>query len=188
MYKAEDFPSPVQLSQPVQPQAPLHVALAGYTDEFVPVASNVTDVMAMIPGMSTMYSSRGLGQDWPSVSYYEPSPSIAPQPQVAPVPTYAPAPSPVVSVANTHQEFTNSVIPTHVNHHNSQRHHSIQLDQPVSLPIHPPPPPPPIQIDRGTPMTMERGGPFRPSMYELEPAFTTSRGHAVPFQTSIFRK
>ncbi|KAH7127123.1 peptidase C65 Otubain-domain-containing protein [Dendryphion nanum] len=185
LYKAEDFPAPVQHSVPSQ--APLHVALAGYTDEFIPVASNVSDVMAMIPGMSGMYSSRSLGQNWPAVSYYDSPASAPPQPQMAPVPSYAPSPSPVVSVANAHQDFVNSVHSSHVNHHNPPRHHSIHLDHQITLPLHPPPPPPPLQIDRATPMTNEPASLFRPSMYELEPAFATNRAHALPFQTSIFR-
>lgn len=178
LYKAEDFPAPIQ--QQVPPQPPLHVALAGYTDGFMPVASNV-DLATMIPGM---YST-GIGQRWPSVSYdFDPSP--APQPQMTPVQPYAPTPAPPAPVASSHQEFMAPIHASHLSHHNPPSHHSIQLEQPpVTLPIHPPPPP--LSIDR-TPLTIERGGPFRPSMYELEPGFGAGQVHSLPFQTSIFRK
>ncbi|ORY19742.1 peptidase C65 Otubain-domain-containing protein [Clohesyomyces aquaticus] len=175
LYKAEDVQQPL----PVPSQAPLQVALAGYTDEFVPMASNMPDVMTLIPGM---YPT-GIGQRWPSVSYdYNSTP--APQPQMTPVPTYAPAPTPASSVASSHQEYVTPVHASHVNHHNPPTHHSIQLEPPVTLPIHPPPP---MTIERAPQMTVERGGPFRPSMYELEPGFHSGQPHALPFQTSIFR-
>ncbi|KAF2467200.1 cysteine proteinase [Lindgomyces ingoldianus] len=181
LYKAEDVAQPLQQAQPVPTQAPLHVALAGYADEFVPMSSNIPDVMTMIPGM---YPT-GIGQRWPSVSYdYNPNP--APQPQIAPVPTYAPAQTPATPVASSHQEYVTPVHASHVNHHNPPSHHTIQLEPPLVLPIHPPPPPP-VTIDRGPQMTIERGGPFRPSMYELEPGFHSGQPHALPFQTSIFR-
>ena len=48
-------------------------------------------------------------------------------------------------------------------------------------------PPSPVRIDHTAPLTVERGGPFRPSMYELEPGFG-SVIRRQPFQTSIFRK
>ncbi|KAF2867845.1 peptidase C65 Otubain-domain-containing protein [Massariosphaeria phaeospora] len=180
LYKAEDFPAPVQYSQPTQ--SSLHVALAGYTDDFVPTASNMSDVMTMIPGM---YPT-GLGQRWPSVSY-DHYPSPAPQPQLAPVQTYAPTPTPAVSVApiapvtSSHQDY---VSPIHASHGN---HHSIHLEPPVTLPIHPPPSAPPMIMERTPSMAAERGGPFRPSVYELEPGFGSGPRHALPFQTSIFR-
>ena len=155
-------------------QGPLHVAIAaGYNDGFVPVDSHV-DVMSMIPGM---YSAP-LGQRWPSVSYdFDPSPT--PQPQMTPVQPYAPTPTTSTAVPNSHQEY--------MAHHNPPSHHSLPLDQPpVTLPIHPPPPPP-VSIER-SPLTIERGGPFRPSIYELEPGFASGQVHTLPFQTSQFRK
>ncbi|KAL5119532.1 hypothetical protein ACEQ8H_002597 [Pleosporales sp. CAS-2024a] len=181
LYKAGDVPQPVQ-QQPVPVQAPLHVALANSFDDFVPMASDAADVMTMIPGM---YPT-GFGQKWASLSY-DFSPSPASQPQVAPVqpyPSAAPTPAPTVS---SQLDF---VIPPHANHatqYSAPTHHSLHLDPaPITLPIHPPPlPPPPVTIERAAPI-VERGGPFRPSMYELEPGF----GHgmqAQPFQTSIFR-
>jgi len=182
LYKAGDFPAPAQHAQPMHTQAPLHVALAaGYNDGFVPVNSNV-DVMAMIPGM---YST-GLSQRWPSVSYdFDPSPT--PQAQMTPVQPYAPTPTPSVAVPSSHQEYMSPVHASHMAHHNPPSHHGLQLEQPpVTLPIHPPPPPP-VSIER-TPLTIERGGPFRPSIYELEPGFASGQVHTLPFQTSIFRK
>lgn len=177
LYKAEDFPAPVT-------QAPLHVALAtGYNDEFVPMATNMPDVMTLIPGM---YPT-GIGQRWPSVSYdYNPNPT--PQPHITPVPTYAPSPSSAGPIPSSHHEYAAPVPASHVNHHNSQPHH-IQMEQPpITLPIHPAPAPPPLTIERGPPMPTERGGPFRPSVYELEPGFGCGQLHSIPFQTSIFRK
>lgn len=175
----------MQQSQPVPSQAPLHVALAGYTDDFVPMSSNMSnmsEVMTLIPGM---YPT-GLGQRWPSVSYdYNPSP--ASQPQITPIQTYAPAPTSAAPVASTHQEFVSPVHASHVNHHNRPTHHSIQLEPPVALPMHPPPRLPPMVMDRCPPVAIERGGPFRPSMYEFEPGFGSGQT-PLPFQTSIFRK
>ncbi|KAF2022331.1 cysteine proteinase [Aaosphaeria arxii CBS 175.79] len=176
LYRADDFPSPV-------PQPPLQVALAGYTDEFVPMSSNLSEVMTMIPGMFPT----GLGQRWPSVSYYD-SPDPAPQPQIASVPTYVPAPTPAAPVVASHHDFVHSIHPNHVDHHQPPSLHNIQLEPPVTLPIHhAPPPAPPISIERTPSMSIERGGPFRPSMYELEPGFGSGQVHPSPFQTSIFR-
>jgi ubiquitin thioesterase protein OTUB1 len=180
LYKAEDFPPPVAS------QGPIHVALAGYSDGFVPNSihpSGINDVMAFIPGMS--YPT-GLGQRWPPVSYdYTPNP--APQPQVAPVPAYTPTPTPAAPVASSHQEYVAPVHASHVNHHPPASHHTLHLEPPVTLPIHPPPAPPPLSIERGPPVNVERGGPFRPSMYEFEPGFGAGQVHSLPFQTSIFR-
>ncbi|KAF1841609.1 cysteine proteinase [Cucurbitaria berberidis CBS 394.84] len=177
LYKAGDVPQPIQ-HQPVPPQQTLHVALANYTDEFVPTASNVPDIMTLIPGM---YPT-GLGQRWPSLSY-DFSTSPAPQAQVTPVQPYPPAPTPVTPVSTSHLDF---VTPIHTSQYNAPSHHSIHLDQPpVTLPIHPPRPPP-VSIERTAPLAIERGGPFRPSMYELEPGFGSSM-QVQPFQTSIFR-
>jgi ubiquitin thioesterase protein OTUB1 len=181
LYKAGDFPAPVHHAQPMQSQPTLHVAIAaGYNDGFMPVASNV-NMMAMIPGM---YST-GLGQSWPSISY--PFESPTPQPQITPIEPYAPAPSSAGSVSSSHQDYMSPMHPSHATHHTSPNHHSIQLEQPpVTLPIHPAPQPP-VSIERAPPV-MERGGPFRPSIYELEPGFGSGQVHALPFQTSIFRK
>lgn len=143
LYKMEDIHIP---------QAPLHVALAGYTDEFVPVGRGMSDVMTLIPGM---YPA-GLGQNWPAVSYdYQPTP--IPQPQMTAVPTYAPVPVPI-----TTQDYVSHVNPT------------IPIESPINMPIN-------------SPTSIERGGPFRPSMYELEPRFHSGHSHSLPFQTSIFR-
>jgi ubiquitin thioesterase protein OTUB1 len=166
------------------------VALATDYDEFVPMESTMPDVMTLIPGM---YPT-GLGQRWPSVSYeYEASP--APQPQVTPVPSYAPAPSPVAPVASSSHEYVTPAHAGHVSVHHPPSHHSMQLEPPITLPIHPPPPPPPMTIERGPPITLERGGPFRHSVYStvgpgIGPNIGYSSGHphSVPFQTSIFRK
>ncbi|KAH7402772.1 peptidase C65 Otubain-domain-containing protein [Pyrenochaeta sp. MPI-SDFR-AT-0127] len=178
LYKAEDVPRPIQ-HQPVAPQQPLHVALANYTDDFVPTASNVADVMTMIPGM---YPT-GLGQRWPSLSYDFNSSPVS-QTQVTPVQPYAPAPTPVTPVSTSHLDFITPIHSSHASQYNAPSHHAIHLDQPpVSLPIHPPPP---VSIDRAAPLAGERVGPFRPSMYELEPGFGSSL-QVQPFQTSIFR-
>ncbi|KAF2003808.1 cysteine proteinase [Amniculicola lignicola CBS 123094] len=178
LYKAEDFAPPAQ-QQPIPTQPPLQVALAGYTEEFVPMASHLSDVMTLIPGMYPP----ALGQRWPSLSYdYNSSP--------APVPTYAPAPTPAAPVTSSHQDFASPVHASYA-HHGAHSHHGIHLEPPVTLPIHPPPP---MSLDRGPPLTLERtapverGGPFRPSVYELEPGFGgCGQPHAMPFQTSIFR-
>lgn len=176
LYKEEDVPQPVQ-HHPL-PQQPLHVALANYSDDFVPIASNVADVMTMIPGM---YPT-SLGSRWPSLSY-DFSPSPAPQAHVAPVQSYQPAATPATPVSAPHLDFVTSI---QASQYNAPSHHSIHLDQtPVTLPIHPPPPP--VSIDRTASLVVERGGPFRPSMYELEPGFGSSM-QVQPFQTSIFRK
>ncbi|KAA8614665.1 Peptidase-C65 domain containing protein [Pyrenophora tritici-repentis] len=181
LYKAEDVPQ-VQ-HQPVPPQQPLHVALANYTDDFLPTATNVGDVMNMIPGMYP--SGVGLGQRWPSLSLsYDFSPTPASLPQVTPVQPYAPAPTPVTPVSASHMDFVTSIHSVSTNQYNPPSHHSIHLEQPpVSLPIHPPPP---VSIERAAPVGVERGGPFRPSMYELEPGFGSSM-QVQQFQTAIFR-
>jgi ubiquitin thioesterase protein OTUB1 len=176
LYKAEDVPQPIP-----QPQN-LRVLYANY-DEFVPEATNVPDVMNMIPGLC----GGGLGQRWPPLSY-DFSSSPAPQAQVTPVQPFPSASMSAPSVTSSHLDF---VTPIHTGqtsqYNNPPRHHSIQLDQPpITLPIHPPPPPPPVSLERSTSLAVERGGPFRPSMYELEPGFGFSN-QAQPFQTSIFR-
>jgi ubiquitin thioesterase protein OTUB1 len=182
LYKAEDIPQPIQ-QQPVPAQPTLQVNLANYTDDFIPKASNVADVMTMIPGM---YPSTNFSQNWASLDY-DFSPSPAPQPQVTPVQPYPSLPTPAPSVSNSQLDF---IIPSHASHgsqYNAPSHHSIHLDQtPMTLPIHPAPAPP-VSIDRVAPVAIERGGPFRPSMYELEPGFGSGL-QVQPFQTSIFRK
>jgi ubiquitin thioesterase protein OTUB1 len=174
LYKAEDFPAPVQHAQPIPQQPPLNVALANYASgDFVPMATNMTEAMNMIPGL---YAT-GIGRGWPSIPY-DYSPSAAPQPQAAPVPTYAPAPAPVVPMASIHQEYVSPIHVSHLNHHIPPSHHDIRLEPPVTLPIHPAPP-----------MTIERGtGPFRPSVWELEPGLEMGRMSVPSLQTSIFRK
>jgi len=181
LYKAEDFPPPIQ--QPVSSQPPLHVALAGYTDEFVPLASNMSEVMTMIPGM---YPT-GLGQRWSSISY-DYHTSSAPQSQCTPVQTYAPAPPPSVSVAGSHPEYATPVHANHANHHLPPSQHTIHLEPPVTLPIHPPPPAPPMPMERAQSLSIERSGPFRSSLYELKPGYGIAPINTMPFQTSIFRK
>jgi ubiquitin thioesterase protein OTUB1 len=180
LYKAEDFPP--QIQQPVPAQAPLHVALAGY-DDFVPMSSNMSDVMTMIPGM---YPT-GIGQRWPSVSYDHYA-SPAPQPQCTPVQSYATAPTPPVSVTSSHQEYATPVHASHSSQHHPASQHTIHLEPPVTLPIHPAPSAPPMSTERRQPMTIERSGPFRSSLYELEPDYGIAPVLALPFQTSIFRK
>ncbi|CAN9294038.1 unnamed protein product [Alternaria alternata] len=143
LYKAGDVPQ-IQ-HQPVPQQQPLHVALANYTDEFIPTATNVGDVMNMIPGMYP--SGVGLGQRWPSLPYDF---------------------SPTTQASTTRRTITTYT----------------STNLPVTLPIHPPPPP--VSIERAAPMGIERGGLFRPSMYELEPGYGSSL-QVQPFQTSIFR-
>jgi ubiquitin thioesterase protein OTUB1 len=180
LYKAGDVPQ-IQ-HQPVPQQQPLHVALANYTDEFIPTATNVGDVMNMIPGMYP--SGVGLGQRWPSLPY-DFSPSPASHPQVTPVQPYAPTPTPVTPVTTSHLDFVTPIHSSNPSQYNPPNHHNIHLDQPpVTLPIHPPPPP--VSIERAAPMGVERGGLFRPSMYELEPGYGSSL-QVQPFQTSIFR-
>lgn len=146
LYKIEDVQPPI--SQPA-----LHVNLAGYTNEFVPISREMSDVMTLIPGL---YPT-GLGQSWPSVSSYDFHPTPVPQPQMAPVSSYAPVPTSAPS-----QDYTSPV------------HHNVPLDPPVNMPLNPP-------------MSIERGGPFRPSVYELEPGFHSGQA-PLQFQTSIFRK
>lgn len=171
LYKAEDFPVPVQQ---IPEQAPLRVALANpYHDSFVAAPSNI-DLMTMMPGL---YPT-GLGQRWSPVSYdYDASP--APQAsQVSPLQSFPPAPEIVAPTTSSHQDF----VPVHASPVVQQAppNHSIQLEAPpLSLPMQPPPPS--ANMERA-PLTLERGGPFRPSMYELEHL------HALPLQTAIFRK
>jgi ubiquitin thioesterase protein OTUB1 len=195
LYKTEDVPQPMQQQQQQQQQQqkqqqqqtvpaqpPLQVNLANYTDDFVPTASRAADIMTLIPGM---YPT-GFGQQWASLSY-DFSASPAPQPQVAPVLPYASAPTPATPVSSSQLDY---IVPSHSSHasqYNPPSHHSLHLDQPpVTLAIHPSPAPP-VSIDRATPATADRGGPFRPSMYELEPGFGSGM-QVQPFQTSIFRK
>lgn len=182
LYKAQDIaqPIPPHQQQPALPQQPLHVAMANYTDEFVPTASNVADVMTMIPGM---YSA-GLGSRWSSLSYdFSPNPA-PPQAHVTPVQSYASVATPATPVSS-HLDFITSIHSTSATQYDPPSVHSIHLDQPpVSLPMHPAPPP--VTVERAVPVTVERGGPFRPSMYELEPGFGSSM-QVQPFQTSIFR-
>jgi ubiquitin thioesterase protein OTUB1 len=181
LYKAEDIPPPIH-HQPVAPQPPLQVNFTNYADEFLPQASNFGDVMSMLPNMGRP----SLG-GWASLSY-DCNPSPAPQPQVTPVQPFPSASMSAPPVTSSHLDFVAPIHSGQASQYNAPRHHSIQLDQPpITLPMHPAPPPaPPVSIERSTPLTVERGGPFRPSMYELEPGFGFS-SQALPFQTSIFR-
>lgn len=179
LYKAADVPQ-----QPIPTQPPLQVQLASNFDDFVPqaTASHFGDVMNMIPGMP----SAGFGQKWASLSYdFSPSPTS--QPQITPVQPYPSVATPATSVSSSHLDF---MMPSHSNHasqYTPTSHHGLHLDQPsMTLPIHSAPPPP-VSLERTTSLTVERGGPFRPSMYELEPGFGSVM-QAQPFQTSIFRK
>ena len=140
---------------------------------------DIPEYMPMIPGLITP----SLDQRWSSASF-DFSASPAPQPQMAPVQPYAPAPTPTTS----HQEYVSPIQPSHVSHHNPVSHHSVQMEPPVSLPMHPPPPAPPMAIDKAPSVGIERGGPFRPSIYEFEPGYGAGQPHSLPFQTSIFRK
>jgi ubiquitin thioesterase protein OTUB1 len=127
---------------------------------------------------------QSFGQRWPSTTYdYDATP--APQPQITPVQPYPPAPPASVAPGSvSHQDFMSPLHASPISHQSPASHHSLQMEQqPVQLPFHPAPPP--VSIDR-TPIAVERGGPFRPSMYELEPGFGT--GEVLPFQTNIFRK
>jgi ubiquitin thioesterase protein OTUB1 len=183
LYKAEDVPQ-VQ-HQPVsqqQQQQPLQVALANYADEFMPTATNVGDVMNMIPGIYP--SGLGMGQRWPSLSYDFNSSPVS-HSQVTPVQPFAPATTPITPVTNSHLDFVTPIHTSNASQYNPPAHHNMHLEQPpVTLSVHPPPPP--VSIDRTAPIGVERGGPFRPSMYELEPGFGSSM-QVQPFQTSIFR-
>jgi ubiquitin thioesterase protein OTUB1 len=137
---------------PVASQAPLHVNLAGYNSDFVPMSRGMSDdVMTLIPGL---YPT-GIGQTWPSVSSYDFH--TTPVPQMTPVSSYAPVP-----VSASSQEYTSPV------------HPNVPLDPPINIPLNPT-------------MSIERGGPFRPSVYELEPGFHSGQA-PLQFQTSIFRK
>ncbi|KAF3032259.1 hypothetical protein E8E12_003809 [Didymella heteroderae] len=179
LYTAEDVPSPVH--HPAVPQAPIQVNFANYADEFLPQQSRF-DVMSMLPGMG---GSGGLG-GWASLTY-DVNPTPTPQPVATPV-------SPYPSASMSAPPITSSLdfvtpISNAQPQYSAPRHHSIQLDQPpITLPMHPAPPqpPPPVSIERSAPITVESGGPFRPSMYQLEPGFGFSN-QAQPFQTSIFR-
>ncbi|KAF1951713.1 cysteine proteinase [Byssothecium circinans] len=174
LYKAEDFPPPPQ-------QQPLQVNLANpFNDSFVPSESSV-DIMAMIPGM---YST-SFGHRWPSVPYeFDASPT--PQAQVTPMQPFTPTPATAAPVHTSHEEY----MPVHASHmaphHASSNHHELHLEgQAVSLPIHSLPPPP-VSLERAhqferAHFTLGRGGPFRPSMYELEQMSVPS------CQTSIFK-
>ncbi|EMD89747.1 hypothetical protein COCC4DRAFT_56278 [Bipolaris maydis ATCC 48331] len=180
LYKAGDVPQAQH--PPVPQQQPLQVALANYTDEFIPTATNVGDVMNMIPGVYP--SGLGIGQRWTSLSY-DFSPSPASHSQITPVQPYAPTTAPMSPVSSSHLDFVAPIHTSNASQYNPASHHNINLEQPpVTLPIHPPPPP--VSIDRAAPVGVERGGPFRPSMYELEPGFGSSM-QVQPFQTSIFR-
>lgn len=163
-------------------QAPLQVNFTNYTDDFLPQASNFGDVMSMIPGMGR--SSLG---GWASLSY-DCNPSAASQPQNTPI---SPFPSASMSAPpiTSSLDFITPIPNSQASSYSAPRHHSIQLDQPpITLPMHPaPPPPPPVTVERTASLSVESGGPFRPSMYQLEPGFGFS-GQAQPFQTSIFRK
>ncbi|KAF2132169.1 cysteine proteinase [Dothidotthia symphoricarpi CBS 119687] len=180
LYKAEDVPQPIQ-HQPIHPQSTLQVNLANYSDDFVPAASNVADVMTMIPGMFPT----GLGQRWPSLSCdFNPSPVV--QPQITACQPYPSAPASATRTNNPHFDFVSPIHSSPADQYNPPGHHNIQLEQPpMTLPIHPPPPAT-MSAERTAPLAVERGGPFRPSMYELEPGFGFL-GYAQPFQTSIFR-
>jgi ubiquitin thioesterase protein OTUB1 len=179
LYKAEDLPPPPQ-------QAPIHVALAYNNQHNFEVASPEASLLSMIPGMYSHNRFQDIdqtfGQRWPSTSYgFDAAP--APQPQVAPVQPYQPSPpAPIAPVTTSQQDFMSPVHASPMSQQSPASHHSLQMEPSVQLPFHPSPS---INIDRAS-ITIERGGPFRPSMYELEPGFGT--GEVPSFQTNIFRK
>lgn len=165
---------------PPPPQHPIATFTASYLDDFVPRASHVSDIMTMLPGMFPA----GPGVGWASLSNNDFSPSPASQTQSSQ--PYPPVATPITPVSPSHLDFD---IPLHMGHasrYEAPSHHSIHLDQPpVALPIHSAPPPP-ITLERVTP-AVERGGPFRPSVYQMDPGYG-SLMPTQPLQTSIFRK
>lgn len=181
LYKAEDLPAPPQ-------QAPIHVALAYGNSHNFEAASPDATLLSMIPGMYShnrfQTMDHSFGQRWPATYDFDSTP--APQPQITPVQPYAPAaPASIAPVSVAHSDYMSPLHPSPISHQSPASHHSLQMEQqPVSLPFHPAPAQP-ASIDRAQ-ITVERGGPFRPSMYELEPGFGI--GEALPFQTNIFRK
>jgi len=178
LYKAEDISLPE-----APPQATLQIGLAGDYGRYAlspnmpevspfPEVSGVVDIMNAIPGL---YSDN-IGQTWPS-NECDVSSSLQEHPQVVPAPPYAPLPTPVTPVATSRQEYAARVHSSHISHQPHTGHHPIQIESSIGHAMHVPPP-----------VTIERGGPFRPSVYELEPGFHSGQGHSLPFQTSIFRK
>ncbi|KAF2273646.1 cysteine proteinase [Westerdykella ornata] len=173
LYRAEDFPVVIP------PQAPIQVALVGQTGRYDPGAiaapiHDYSDLLLSIPGAKM----------WEAQPTYDFNLNPSPPPQVVPVSSYAPVPTPAPPPAEPIHDFVPPPHAPQVNSHPAPRHHSIQLEQPVALPVHPPPP---MSLERGLPMTIERTEPFRPSAYTLEPGFGANQMHALPFQTSIFR-
>lgn len=159
---------------PPPPQHTITTFRANYLDDFTP--TNVTDVMTMLPGI---YPA-GINS-WVSLGSNDMSTSSAMQTQ--PVQPYPSATTPVTPVSS-HMDFNIPLHAGHTSQYEAPSHHSIHLDQPsVTLPIHPAPP---VSLDRVTP-AVESGGPFRPSIYQLEPGFGSTM-QAQQFQTSIFRK
>lgn len=133
---------------------------------------DVSDYMTMIPGMSyanppsgwssaSTYSSDFFGASAPVQQCAQPVPTPsapAPQPQLQPQTIYIPA-AQVQLVAPPTQMPQDLAIRT-VTH--------------ASAPAH-------------TGFQHQLGGPFRPSVWELEPDFYQATSQ-MPFQTSIFRK
>ena len=164
------------------------MALAQY-DAFQPIKQldyeeNVA-AMSMIPGLFT--TNLGLGQNWPTVSSssYEYNPAPVSQAHIVPVQPYTPSPVAPGPISSPHPDFIAPVHPGQMANHGSVSPPNIQIErQPVQLPFHPPPPP--VSIS-SIPLTIERGGLFRPSVYELEPDLP-GLNNAPEFETTVFKK
>ncbi|EME38717.1 hypothetical protein DOTSEDRAFT_75461 [Dothistroma septosporum NZE10] len=173
LYKPEDLPAP-----PPPPPAPVPTYLQFATQAFEPVQDlGVSEWMTSIPGMS--YANMSQSSSWTSSNFSSgadffntPAPVSSCAPAV-PTPPPAPATQPHVQ---SQAMYVPSSTPTQMVPPPTQMPHEMAIR--TSVPQH----------TLGHPDLPHQlsGGPFRPSVWQLEPDFVQATS-SMPFQTSIFR-
>ncbi|GME39810.1 COP9 signalosome complex subunit 2 [Neofusicoccum parvum] len=150
-----------EVQHTMAPQMPTQVAVnlaPHFNEDYVHMNREFSDVLAYIPGMGASGFAPTLGQ-----------PSYMADPfggGFSPTPAQPPQPPP--------QLYS----PLPVTHSQDYVAPSVPLEAPPTVGLTIP----------ATGKVVERGGPFRPSAYELKQDFASGPSHSPTFQTSIFKK
>lgn len=194
LYKPEDFAPPPAMPLPVPVQSNVYVGLAGSTADYMPqdlpTSRAIPELMTMIPGATsagfafnqpTWSSSFDFAASpaFPALAMaplnYTPVQQQVPPPSTVPSPQEYPAPPQEFPTAAPREFIQSSPNEYASPQEYPARNGSVSMDSPVSMSIN-------------RPLTVQRGEPFRPSIYEFEPHYGATQPHHMPCQTSIFRK